>query len=68
MTKYNIYDISIRIRLNTDLYFKSYNINKKKIEIEPEIDTIFQKIKNDTSSIVKQFAFRTFTYSDKYLK
>lgn len=26
MTKYSIYDISIRIRLNTDLYFKSYNI------------------------------------------
>lgn len=68
MTKYNIYDISIRIRLNTDLYFKSYNINEKKKEIEPEIDTIFQKIKNDTSSIVEQFAFRTFTYSDKYLK
>lgn len=68
MTKYNIYDISIRIRLNTDLYFKSYNINKKKKEIEPEIDTIFQKIKNDTSSIVEQFAFRTFTYSNKYLE
>ena len=30
MTKYSIYDISIRIRLNTDLYFKSYNINEKR--------------------------------------
>lgn len=41
MIKYSIYDISIRIRLDTDLYFKSYNINEKKKEIEPEIDTIF---------------------------
>ena len=68
MIKYSIYDISIRIRLDTDLYFKSYNINEKKKEIEPEIDTIFQQLKNDISSIVDRLLIRTFTYSGKYLE
>ena len=68
MIKYDIYDISIGIILNTDLYFKSYKINEKKNDIETEIDTIFQQLKNDISSIDDGLTIRTFTYTDTYLE
>lgn len=63
--RYNIYDIAIRIRLNYDLYFKSYSINNKKDELRTEINEIFQRLKHDIGGITK---LKGYSYTKKLLE
>lgn len=67
MTKYEIYDISIRFMLCQDLYFASYKINDKKNILRDEIEDIFMQLQNNIDK--KHTNSQSYSYkSDSFIE
>lgn len=64
MQKYEIYDISIRFRLNLDLYYTRYNIKDKKKFLVEVVDGIFKNLQKDiVSETQEKYKIKRYAYS-----
>ena len=70
MTKYEIYDISIRFMLRQELYFTSYKINEKKTILRDEIEDIFIQLQNDIDkqhTNIQSYSYKSDSFIEVYI-